>query len=115
MHELALSESIVHTAVRACGGDKARVVAVGIDVGVLSAVAPATLEFCMRLVLDESGMTHTQVRISETPAVARCECGLDFEPGDAFAPCPQCGGFEREIVGGMDVTVRYVEVEDEEG
>ena len=115
MHELALSQSIVRTALSASGAEKADITAIAVDVGALSAVVPSSLEFCLQLVLEQSGMQSTQVRITRVEARAMCECGLTFEPTDLFSPCPECGGFQREIERGKDVTIRYVEVEDGEG
>ena len=114
MHELSLSEEIVRTAISASRADKRRITAIGVRVGALSATNAASLEFCLRLVLDERGMTRTQARITPVPAQLACSCGHRYQAEDMFAPCPVCGGYVREVTEGKDVTVEYVEVEDEE-
>ena len=115
MHELTLAESIVSSILRTPGVEANRVRAVAVEVGALAAVNVDSLEFCLRAVLDERGMPQAQAQITSAPAVLRCKCGERFETPDAFAPCPSCGGFEREIQAGTDVTVLHVEVDDEEG
>jgi len=112
MHELALSDRIVRTVLSSDAAAGRRLTAIAVRVGALSAVNVSSLEFCMRLVLNERGMGGTQVRIAPEPAVVQCECGLRYEADDMFSPCPRCGGFNREVVSGTDVTIEYVEVDD---
>ncbi|MFO8007075.1 MAG: hydrogenase maturation nickel metallochaperone HypA [Candidatus Brocadiia bacterium] len=115
MHELSLSQGIVSTVLAADGVEPERLTAVTIEVGALSAVNVSSLEFCMRLALDERGMEQTSVEIRRVPARLRCRCGRTYETEDMFAACPECGGFEREVIEGMDVNIPYVEVQDEQG
>jgi hydrogenase nickel incorporation protein HypA/HybF len=119
MHELALSESIVRTVLDACGTGpasvrKKSVRKIGLEVGLLSAVNVSSLEFCMQAMLEQSGMEQVEVEIKEVPARVECACGGTYEATDMFTPCPECGGFARRVVGGTDVTIQYVEVEDEQ-
>ncbi|MHC5035527.1 MAG: hydrogenase maturation nickel metallochaperone HypA/HybF [Planctomycetota bacterium] len=114
MHELTLSESIVRTAVAASGARNDRITAIAVRVGALSAVNLSSLEFCLRMVLDQHGMQRAETRVTWVPARLRCQCGACYETEQLFSPCPECGGFEREVVEGKDVTIEYVEVEDEE-
>ncbi len=115
MHELGLSQGIVRTVLAADGVEPQRLAAVTVEVGALSAVNVYSMEFCMRLALDERGMEHTRVEIRKVPARLRCRCGRTYETEDMFAACPECGGFERDVIAGLDVNIPYVEVEDEQG
>ena len=114
MHELALSDNIVRTVLDACGTVPEKVRKIGLEVGALSAVNVSSLEFCMQAMLEQSGMAQAQVEIKEVPASVECACGRTYEPTDMFSPCPDCGGFDRRVVAGTDVTIQYVEVEDEQ-
>ncbi len=114
MHELALSENIVRTALDASGEKRDRITAIGVEVGALSAVNVSSLEFCLRMMLDERGLEGAEVRITPVPALAQCECGSRYEARDMFSPCPECGGFLREVIAGKDVIIQYVEVENGE-
>jgi len=113
MHELALSESIVRTVLDACGTGPERVRKIALEVGALSAVNVSSLEFCMQIVCEQSGMGCAEVEIAEVPARVECACGRTYEPQDMFTPCPDCGGYDRTVVAGNDLTVQYVEVDDE--
>ncbi len=113
MHEFALSESIVRTVLDACGNAPERVRKIGLEVGALAAVNVSSLEFCMQVVCEQSGMGDATVEIVEVPARVECACGAAYEPEDMFTPCPDCGGFSRTVVAGNDLTVQYVEVDDE--
>jgi hydrogenase nickel incorporation protein HypA/HybF len=114
MHELALSESIAATVLRECGVSPEKVRKIGLEVGALSGVNVASLEFCMRVVLDQRGMEEASAEIAEMPARCECACGRTYQTTDMFEPCPDCGGFDRDIVAGTDLTIQYVEVEDEQ-
>ena len=114
MHELALSDSIVRTVLDACGTGPEHVRKIGLEVGALSAVNVSSLEFCMQVVLEQSGMKQVAVEIREVRARVECACGRAYEPADMFTPCPDCDGFDRRIVAGNDLTVEYVEVDDEQ-
>lgn len=114
MHELALSQSIVDCVLRECEVEKERIRGIGLRIGTLSGVNLSSLEFCMRTVLDQHGMNGAEARIEEAPAVVKCACGRRYRPADMFQPCPECGEFEREIVEGTDLTIEYIEVEDEQ-
>jgi len=114
MHELALSEQIVRTALRASGARKDSITAIAVQVGALSAVSVSALEFCLRAVLDQHGLKDAEAQIAWVPARVRCECGHCYETEDMFAPCPRCGDYAREVIDGRDVIIQHVEVEDGE-
>ena len=115
MHELALSESIVASVLNACGVEAGRVRRIAVRVGALSSANVDSLEFCLRMVLDHRGLRDAEAAITRVPARIRCECGRCYTTEDMFEGCPDCGGYRREVLEGTDVTVEYVEVEDEEG
>jgi len=114
MHELGISEGILQAALSAPGATRENVRAFHIRVGALSSASPEALEFCMGLVLEQNGMAEAQVRIETAPARARCECGHEAEIENLFDGCPSCGGFNREILEGQDVTLQSIEVENGE-
>jgi hydrogenase nickel incorporation protein HypA/HybF len=113
MHELALSQQIVRAALEAGGAEPGQVTAVCVRVGALSGVNVETLRFCLRATCDERGLSRADLRLEPVAALLRCECGAEYEADDVFIACPACGGFVREIAAGMDVSLEYVEVEDE--
>lgn len=96
------------------GASRENLRAINIKVGALSSASVEALEFGMKLMLNQEGVEGAEVRIEGVPARVRCNCGKEYEPASMFEPCPECGGFEREILGGKDVTVESIEVEEDE-
>lgn len=114
MHELVLSESIVRAALENPDARGRTLRALTVKVGALSSVSVPSLEFCVGLVLEQRGIEGAQVRVEAVPARLRCACGHEYASEDMFCGCPRCGGFEREVLDGQDVTLESIEVEDDQ-
>jgi len=114
MHELMLSEGIVRAVLSTPGATRENLRTVNIKVGALSSASTELLEFGMGVMLKQEGVEGVEVRIEEVPARVRCKCGNEYASENMFDACPKCGGFNREILAGMEVTVESIEVEDEE-
>jgi len=113
MHEMGVAESIVETALSARGEREGRITTVCVEVGSLSAVNVQSLEFWMDLTLQKKGMEAAEVKIERVPATVKCDCGNRYEAKDMFSGCPECGSLIREVLAGMNVNVKYIEVEDD--
>lgn len=113
MHEMALSQQIVETAARAAEDREGRISGICIEVGALSATNVESLSFWLQETLKSRGLGDAEVEMKQPAARVRCECGEDYEADDMFAGCPECGGFSREVVSGKEVTVKWVEVEED--
>ena len=113
MHEMALSQQIVRTAVEAAEGRDGRITKICVSVGALSATNVDSLSFWMEETLRSREMEEVDFELEQPPARVKCECGREYEAQDMFAGCPECGGYSREVVSGMDVTVKWVEVEND--
>jgi hydrogenase nickel incorporation protein HypA/HybF len=114
MHELSLSESIVKAALAVRGVRSDNLRALNVRVGALSGASTAALASCLSAVLEGNNIRNVKVNIVETPAIMRCRCGRQYETKSLWDGCPACGGFEREMLEGADVTLDSVEVEDGE-
>jgi hydrogenase nickel incorporation protein HypA/HybF len=115
MHEMALSEELVRTAVAAAGGYPGRIRTIAVRVGALSGVNMPSFEFCLQACLKGMGMADARAELTWVPARFECRCGETYEADDLFSPCPHCGEFGREIVDGRDVFIEHLEVEDAQG
>ena len=112
MHEAGICESMVEAALRACNG---RVLtALWVEVGALSSANAEALRFWMELVLQQRGLSGVAVHITAVPALLHCRCGTRYATADLFTGCPACGGCDRQVLAGMDVTLKYAEVEDDD-
>jgi hydrogenase nickel incorporation protein HypA/HybF len=107
MHELSIAESILAVADRHAGGR--RIARVEVRVGHLRQVVPSALEFAFELLAP-----GVELAIVEVPTAVRCgTCGEESRLDGFPLICP-CGSADVEIVGGEELTVESLDVEEEE-
>jgi hydrogenase nickel incorporation protein HypA/HybF len=113
MHELSIAEAIVAVSSRHAAGR--RVSEVEVKVGALRQVVPSALEFAFELVVAGSPLEGAELRIETVPATGRCsDCGAQSRlDGFPFA-CAACGSVDLELVGGEELLVESIEVDDDE-
>jgi len=112
LHELSVAQSICERVAERAGA--AVIEEMTVEVGALSGVNCEALQFVLGEAADMCGVRLGQFRVEPVPARARCACGRDYEARQLIEPCPQCGGFDREITDGEQVTVtRLLVVEDD--
>ena len=111
MHELSVAESICRSVSERVGD--ARVEEMVVQVGALSGVNRASLEFCLGEAAQVTGLKLERFSVERVPARARCECGETYEADELMQPCPRCGGFSRSFINGEDIVVsKLVAVEE---
>lgn len=112
MHEMALAESvvqIVETQARAAGAEK--VVVVRLEIGALSHVEPAAIEFCFGAVAAGGIAAGARLEIARSPGRGWCyDCSAEVAVDAFAAPCPACGGYRLQVTGGQEMRVRDMEV-----
>ena len=108
MHELSLANSLVNIILERCGGSAVK--EVEIEVGSLSGVIPDAFSYCANLVLTAEFGNQVKVIVNKKTADALCTCGERYELTDILKPCPLCGEYERDVVGGTDVILKSVEL-----
>src|SRR3954447_24201664 len=113
MHELSIAEAIVAVTSRHAAGRRAS--AVEVKVGALRQVVPSALEFAFELVVAGSPLEGAELRIETVPATGRCsDCRAESRlDGFRFA-CAACGSVDLELVGGKELLVESIEVDDDE-
>ena len=108
MHELAITECLV-SAVCETAGDR-RVHEVRVDVGALSGVVPAALEFCFGLATEGTIAEGATLRIQRIPGLCECRsCGTEFTVDDFVLLCP-CGSADVIVRAGRELTIESIEV-----
>ncbi len=116
MHELSIAQSlfdIVMEESRRYGLVKVR--SIKIQVGEMAAVVPESLEFCFRMISEDTLACGAILDIETVPVVARCsECGLMFEVENHVFVCPRCEVPVLDLVSGRDLAVMSMEGETEE-
>ena len=110
MHEIGIASSIADIVRQAVDPGRIRAVRqIRVQIGVLRAVQPETLDFAFTAIVKDTDLEASKLESTVAPAPATCaECGgltmLDSFP----AECPSCGGVRLKIEGGMDLTVDSV-------
>ena len=106
MHEFSIARNICRAASEHTEGR--RIALIRVETGVLAGVMPDALRFCAVEVAKEMGLGEPEFVIAETPVGYKCNCGNDYELHDPLLECPECGGYEREILSGMEITIREI-------
>jgi len=112
MHELALAQSvidIVEATARKHAGR--RVTRVRLQIGALSHVSPAALEFCFEAAARGTLAEAARLDILATPGEAWCmPCGAKVALAARGEPCPMCGSYQLTVVRGDEMAVQDIDV-----
>jgi hydrogenase nickel incorporation protein HypA/HybF len=114
MHELSVAHSILIT-VRGEAGRRpgTRIVKVGMRLGELAGVDAEALSFCFDSLVAGSDLAPLGLEIEHRPRRQRCpRCQHTFAVKDFATACPRCGNSETDCVGGDELELAYLEVED---
>lgn len=114
MHELGIASSIfeaVQTEARRRPG--ARFSRVGVRVGEFSSVDPEALRFSFEVLVKDTPFSPLALEIELSPLRHRCpKCGRVFVVADFATTCPHCAEPRTECVGGMELELSYLELEE---
>jgi hydrogenase nickel incorporation protein HypA/HybF len=111
MHELSIADAVVTIASRHAAGRK--VTRVDLKVGHLRQVVPDSLAFAFELVSAGTELEGAELVIEEVPAVVRCRtCAAETTVAEFPMHCAGCGGFDVEVIGGEELLVDSLELED---
>jgi hydrogenase nickel incorporation protein HypA/HybF len=112
VHELALADAIVEIAAEHARGR--RVARVEVKVGALRQVVPDALSFAFQLVAEGTAVEGAELQIEEVPARVSCRaCATESRVSDFPFGCPGCGSLDVDVVGGEELLVEALELEDE--
>ena len=115
MHELSIAQSVLE-AVRAEAGRRpgSRVCKVGLRVGELAGLDPEALRFGLEVLVRGTDLEALQLEIEYCPRRQRCpQCGNEFTVRDYEITCPGCGAARTECIGGDELEIAYLEIEEE--
>ena len=111
MHELALARGILAAALAHAGGRPVR--RIDLTVGALRQVVPDSLAFNFALVAQGTPCEGARLEQHLEPARVRCPCGEAWELREPSFRCPRCGSSETAVIGGEDLLVEAIEVEED--
>jgi len=114
MHELGIAEATLD-AVRkeAARHPGARVTRVGMRIGELAGIDASALRFAFEAIVRGTDFEPLQLEIEYCLQRRRClECGREFEVRDYELQCPACHGLRSDCIGGEELDLAFVEVEE---
>jgi hydrogenase nickel incorporation protein HypA/HybF len=114
MHELSIANSILEAArAEASRRPGVRLLKIGVRVGELAGVEPEALSFCFEALVRGTDLEPLALEIETRPRRQRCpECGRTFRVLDYNIRCPDCGKAETTCVGGNELEMVYLELEE---
>ena len=116
MHEMGIANSVleaVTTEMKRYPG--ARPLVVGVRIGELAAVDPDALDFCFAALTKDTELETLKLEIEFRPRRHRCKsCNREFDVKDYAFQCPQCGELNTECVGGDELELGFLEVDEYE-
>jgi len=115
MHELAVTEGILKVALEAAAqADAPRIHAIDLVIGDLSGMVDDSIQFYFDILSRDTAAAGAMLRFRREPAQVDCaECGGQFAAQPPLTPiCPGCGGVRLRVVGGRELRVESIEVED---
>jgi hydrogenase nickel incorporation protein HypA/HybF len=114
MHELSIANAILE-AVREERErlNGARVTKVGVRIGELAGVDPEALSFGFEVLVKDTDLEPLALEIESTLRRHECShCKHVFTVVDYQVDCPECGATETRCVGGDELELAYLEVEE---
>lgn len=116
MHELSIATSIlasVQAEANAHAGASPR--KIGVRIGELAAVNPEALKFSFDVVKRDAGLESLVLEIEICPLRYCClDCRSEFAVRNYDFQCPQCGGPCNQCIGGDQLELVYLELEEHE-
>jgi hydrogenase nickel incorporation protein HypA/HybF len=115
MHEVGIASSILESiAAEALRRPGSRVLGVGLRIGALSNVDKDALDFAFEALTSETEFENLKVEIDWRPWRQKClDCGGEYEVQNMDVTCPKCGTLHSVCIGGTELDIAYLELEDE--
>jgi hydrogenase nickel incorporation protein HypA/HybF len=114
MHEIAIAQAILDRA-RAASEDNGggRVTKIGLRIGEVSGVEPEALSFGIEVLSKGTPLEGLALEIEQPRRKLRCKsCASDFVPEGFAVSCPACGSPASDCIGGNELDVSFIELED---
>lgn len=115
MHELGIATSILETVEKEADKHPGkRFEKVGLRIGDLAGVDADALTFGWEAITRDTSWESLQLEIERIPRRNRCDgCGTVFEVHDYDElNCPHCNAFPTYAIGGDELQIAYIEVEE---
>ena len=114
MHEMGLAYSVLEAVRTEMGRHPGTYPCrVGVRIGELAAIDQEALRFCFEAIIQKTDLQSLELGIEVCPRRHRCQvCGREFVVRDYDSRCPQCTSLETTCIGGDELELAYLEVEE---
>ncbi|AGH82393.1 hydrogenase nickel insertion protein HypA [Psychromonas sp. CNPT3] len=113
MHEMSISLDTVNLVVESAKNQGfKKVTAVWLEIGALSCIEAGTIEFCYEIAARDTIAEHSILHIESVAGQAYCfVCATDVILNQRGNACPNCDGFQLQVIQGEELRVKEIEVE----
>lgn len=114
MHEIGIASSILDcVAAEVQRRPGAGVIAVGVRIGELSNIDKDALDFAFEALTRDTPLEHLKLEVEWCPRRQRCiACAEEFSVHDLELACPRCGANHSTCIGGTELDIVYLELEE---
>jgi len=114
VHEVGIAASILESvAAEARRRPETRFAAVGVRIGELSNVDKDALEFAFEALTRKTPLEHLRLEVEWCPRRQKClACGEEYAVRDFDLRCPKCGENKTSCIGGTELDIAYLELEE---
>jgi hydrogenase nickel incorporation protein HypA/HybF len=114
MHEMGIAYSVLHAVeieMQCHPGCQASKVC--LRIGQMSAIDEDALRFCFEAITRETDFESVGLEVELCPLRYRCRlCAREFIAQEYISRCPDCASLETECIGGDELELAYLEVEE---
>jgi len=116
MHEMGIANSILEaTQKEADRHPGSRACKVGVRIGEMTAIDMESLRFCFDALTRDTELDGLELEIEWCPRRHRCwNCDGVFVVTNHDCRCPKCASLDTVCIGGEELELSYVEVEENE-
>ncbi|MBB6143841.1 hydrogenase nickel incorporation protein HypA/HybF [Silvibacterium bohemicum] len=114
MHEIGIANAIIEAGqAEAARRTGSKLVRIGIRIGTLAGVDSDALRFAFTALTQGTELDTVDFEIQSCPRRNRClNCDHQFETAVYSEPCPLCASETIALVGGEELDLTYVELEE---
>jgi len=116
MHEMGIMNDVLTTCEKvARDAGKTRITHIELTVGELTEIQDFALEFAFEALSPETMAKGATLSFTMIPPKSQCRtCGKVYEHDRFDMLCPECKGFDVELLQGREFQIDSIEAEDEE-
>jgi hydrogenase nickel incorporation protein HypA/HybF len=111
MHEASIMQAALEDAERHARANSCTAIHVlYLRVGAMSGVVPEALDFAFTALKTTTLAAGARLEIERVTARTRCrQCGSEFTLEELGFACPQCGGWESDLLQGRELELARIE------